>query len=128
MVLNACQSAMLDEHAEDAFAAVAASLQKAGIRSVVAMAYSLYVSGAQVFLPDFYRRLFQSGDVLEAVRAGRQAMLRHKGRICYVGEHPLDDWLVPVVYQQDPPELNFAGAAKDIQPINKPIPSRCRMK
>ncbi|MCP4450703.1 MAG: CHAT domain-containing protein, partial [Planctomycetes bacterium] len=46
VVLNACQSAALDENAEDAFACVAASLIRAGIRSVVAMAYSLYVSGA----------------------------------------------------------------------------------
>ena len=43
MVLNACRSAMVDAHAEDAFASVATSLLRAGIRSVVAMTYSLYV-------------------------------------------------------------------------------------
>ncbi|MCP3919363.1 MAG: CHAT domain-containing protein, partial [bacterium] len=61
VVLNACQSAMLDDAAETAFASVAASLIKAGTRSVVAMAYSLYVSAAREFLPDFYRGLFASG-------------------------------------------------------------------
>ena len=50
VVLNACQSAMLTG-AKDPFASVAAALLQAGVRNVVAMAYSLYVSGAQVFLP-----------------------------------------------------------------------------
>jgi len=107
IVLNACQSAMIDAAALDAFASVAAALQRAGVRSVVAMAYALYVSGARVFLPAFYRRLFEQGSITEAVRAGRQAMLHQQGRICYRGEFPLQDWLVPVVYQQDPPDLAF---------------------
>ena len=37
VVLNACQSATIDENAESAFASVAASLVRAGIRSVVAI-------------------------------------------------------------------------------------------
>lgn len=74
MVLNACQSAMIDATAQDTFASVAASLLQAGVRSVVAMAYALYVSGARVFLPDFYRRLFACGNIAEAVRAGRQTV------------------------------------------------------
>jgi hypothetical protein len=45
IVLNACRSAMIDAAATDAFASVAAALQRAGVRSVVAMAYALYVSG-----------------------------------------------------------------------------------
>jgi hypothetical protein len=72
VVLNACQSAMVDERAEDAFASVAAGLLRTGVRSVVAMAYSLYVSGGQQFLPAFYRRLFETGSVADATRAGRQ--------------------------------------------------------
>jgi tetratricopeptide (TPR) repeat protein len=112
VVLNACQSAMLDEKAEDAFASVATALLKSGMRSVVAMAYSLYVSGAQVFLPAFYRRLFESGSVAEAVRAGRQDMLAHKDRVCIRGRYPLEDWLLPVLYQQAPLDFPFAAQAK----------------
>ncbi|CAK8720869.1 TPR repeat:TPR repeat [Candidatus Electrothrix laxa] len=100
MVLNACQSARIDDQAEDAFASVAAALLKAGIRSVVAMGYNLYVSGAQQFVPAFYRRLLETANVAEATRAGRQAMLAHNQRPCLLGEHPLQDWLVPVLYQQ----------------------------
>ena len=59
-VLNACQSAQIDEQADDPFASVAAALLRAGIRSVVAMGYNLYVSAAQQFVPAFYRRLFEA--------------------------------------------------------------------
>ena len=108
VVLNACQSGMLDAAAADPFASVATALLQSGMRSVVAMAYSLYVSGAQVFLPAFYRRLFEAGSAAEAVRAGRQQMLAHKERVCARGLYPLEDWLLPVLYQQDPIEFHFA--------------------
>ena len=71
VVLNACRSAMLDPNAEDAFASVATALLRSGTRSVVAMTHSLYVSGAQKFLPAFYECLFREGNVGSAVRAGR---------------------------------------------------------
>jgi hypothetical protein len=72
------------------------------------MAYSLYVSGAEEFLPAFYRRLFETGNMAEGMQTGRQAMLAQAGRVCARGRFPLEDWLVPVVYQQDPPDLSFA--------------------
>lgn len=107
-VLNACQSAMLGGEAEDAFASVATSLLRAGVRSVVAMGYSLYVSAARELLPAFYRRLFESGSVAEATRAGRQALLARPERR---PGFELEDWLVPVLYQQQPLELTFVAAA-----------------
>lgn len=109
MVLNACQSAMLDGGAEDVFASVATALLRAGVRGVVAMAYSLYVSGAEVFLPAFYGRLFETGNLAEAMRAGRQQMLAKPQRICARGRCRLDDWLVPVLYQLEAPNLPFAS-------------------
>ena len=105
MVLNACQSATHAEDAEDVFASVATAL-RAGVRSVVAMAYSLYVSGGRVFLPAFYRRLFESGNPSEAVRAGRQHMFQDKKRVSARGPYPLADWLVPVLYQLEAPDMN----------------------
>src|SRR5271157_1817136 len=112
VVLNACQSATLDDQAEDAFATVATALLQSGMRSVVAMAYSLYVSGAQVFLPAFYRRLFESGSVAEGVRAGRQQMLANKKRMSARGPYDLEDWLLPVLYQQAQLDFDFAKQAK----------------
>lgn len=116
VVLNACQSAMVDEHAEDAFASVAASLQKSGVHSVVAMAYSLYVSAAQHFLPAFYQRLFETGSVADATRAGRQQTFAHKDRVCARGKFPLEDWIVPVLYEQHAIDLSFA-VAPDVKPV-----------
>ena len=107
VVLNACRSAMLDDGAEDPFASVAAALLRAGTRSVVAMSYSLYVSGAQQFLPAFYKRLFERGSFAEAARAGRQQMFQERGRVCARGRYELGDWLVPVVYQQEAEKLSF---------------------
>ena len=112
VVLNACQSAMLDERAQDAFASVATALLRSGVRSVVAMAYSLYVSGGKEFLPQFYRRLFEAGSVAEATRAGRREMLAHPLRVCARGEFPLNDWILPVLYQQEPLDFSFAAEAK----------------
>ncbi len=108
MVLNACRSAMLSQGAEDPFASVAAALLKAGIRGVVAMAYSLYVSGAEVFLPAFYKELFESGDLSSATRAGRQKMFEKRKRLCARGRYELKDFVVPVIYQQESYKLPFA--------------------
>ena len=125
-VLNACQSAMLNEQAEDAFASVATALLRAGVRSVVAMGYSLYVSGARQFLPAFYRQLFTTGNVAEAIRSGRQAMLAKPQRS---GDVELQDWLVPVLYQQDPLTLKFAAQAQSIaQQDTERIPQDARVE
>ncbi|MCP4689748.1 MAG: CHAT domain-containing protein, partial [Desulfobacterales bacterium] len=115
VVLNACQSGMIDQRARDAFASVASSLIQSGVRGVVAMAYSLYVTGAQTFLPAFYRRLFDTGSVARAARAGRQQMFSEPNRVCARGKFPLQDWLVPVVYQQEPMDFSFtAKASRDL--------------
>ncbi len=119
VVLNACQSATLDDRSEDPFSSVAAALLRSGTRSVVAMAYSLYVSGAQQCLPAFYRRLFESGSVAEAVRAGRQQMRHKGGRVCARGLFDLQDWVVPVLYQQQSLDFSFAQ-----EPSPQESPSR----
>src|SRR5208282_3229759 len=127
IVLNACQSAMVDQGAKDPVASVAAALLKSGIRSVVAMAYSLYVSGAQEFLPAFYRDMFRTGDVAQAARSGRQRMFQQKDRVCARGRYPLDDWLVPVVYQQEPFDFSFAKKAKKAKADGGPaLPTEAR--
>jgi len=127
VVLNACQSAMLDEQAQDPFASVAAALLRSGMRSVVAMAYSLYVSGAQEFLPAFYGRLFEEGSLAQAVRAGRQQMFSHRDRVCARGKFPLQDWLLPVLYQQDPLDFSFAVEARaSFQPRASKLPDELR--
>ena len=102
MVLNACQSAML---AEDPFASVAVSLLHAGIRNVVAMSYSLWVSGAEVFVPAFYKQLFTTSDISGAIQAGRREMFRNHMRDTYYGKTLFHDWMVPVLYQQSTEDI-----------------------
>ena len=62
----------LQWYLEQFLAMVTASMIKAGIRCVNAMAYSLYVSGEKVFLPAFYKGLFQwkesLGDFLDPAK------------------------------------------------------------
>lgn len=102
VALNACQSAMIDENAEDAYASVAASLLEAGIPSVTAMGYSLYVSGAKWFVPAYYKQLFRDGTPAAALREGRMAMFMHRERNTVFGMTPLQDWIVPELYQKVP--------------------------
>ena len=111
-VLNACRSAMVGGETDDPFASVAASLLRTGIRSVTAMSYNLSVSGAQVFLPAFYKRLFDEGSVGPAVRAGRQKMREDRRRMCSWGRFELQDWLLPTLYQQDTLDFGFVRDAE----------------
>ncbi|MDE7267134.1 MAG: CHAT domain-containing protein [Lachnospiraceae bacterium] len=130
MVMNACQSGMIDGRAQDPFASVAAGLLKADVRSVVAMGYSLYVSGAKAFIPTFYERLFSTGRVSEAVRAGRGRMLRHSRRDCIVGKLPLQDWVVPILYQHLSSEsvvLPKLRSAEGVSEEASPLPEEARV-
>lgn len=113
VVMNACQSAMIDEQAESAYASVAAKLLSAGVSSVTAMGYSLYVSGAQEFVPKFYAQLFRDGNPASAMREGRLAMFDQKERNCVLGKLPLQDWIVPELYQK-------AGAGERLLPVLRP--------
>jgi tetratricopeptide (TPR) repeat protein len=112
VVLNACQSAMIDENAPDPFAGVAGAILRSGVRSVVAMAYSLYVRAGQEFLPAFYEALFHAGSVSEATRKGRLAMSAHPQRSGIAPDVRLRDWLIPVVYQQEKLQLSFRPACQ----------------
>ena len=116
VVMNACQSGMIDHRTDDPFASVTAALLRSGVRSVVAMSYSLYVSGAEEFVPGFYRDLFRTGSIPQATRAGRQQMLARRGRVCVRGRFDLNDWLVPVVYAQEALDLSFAAQARTERP------------
>ena len=114
VVLNACRSAQLDAQAAEgrAFASVAGALVHAGFRGVLAMAYNLTVTGAQQFLPAFYRHLFKQGSLLEAAREGRRQMYLRPSRSAWNPDVKLQDWLLPVVYQQrEDFDLSFGGKA-----------------
>lgn len=107
VILNACQSAKPPAESTDMFSSTACSLVKAGVSNVLAMSYAVHVDAAKAFFKSFYSRLFQTGDLSEATRAGRQQMLSSPERICPRGNYPLQDWFVPVFYRQSDVFIKF---------------------
>jgi tetratricopeptide (TPR) repeat protein len=98
-LLNACRSG---EAGEVAFSSVAGQLVKLGAKGVVAMAYSVYAEAAKHFIGEVYRSLVGGESVATAVAAGRRKLMASSGRPSAKGMLPLQDWLVPVLYQQVP--------------------------
>ncbi|MDZ8070031.1 MAG: tetratricopeptide repeat protein [Nostoc sp. DedQUE08] len=98
-VLNACKSGQVGE---EAFSSVAGQLVKLGAKGVVAMAYSVYAKGAEHFIGRLYGELVRGECIATAVAAGRKSMSIEKMRPSPKGNLPLQDWLVPVLYQQEP--------------------------
>jgi len=98
-ILNACKSG---QAGEEAFSSVAGQLVKLGAKGVVAMAYSVYAIGAKHFMGRLYGQLARGEDIASAVAAGRKSMSIDKQRPSPKGMLPLQDWLVPVLYQQEP--------------------------
>lgn len=104
-VLEACQSAQADEQPH---ASVATTLLRAGVASVVAMSHSVLVSTARRFVEAFYGGLLK-GQRIGTAMASAQRKLKHnrtRGERNDGSRVELDDWLVPVLFQEgnaDPP-------------------------
>jgi tetratricopeptide (TPR) repeat protein/Mrp family chromosome partitioning ATPase len=102
--LEACQTAQ----AEKASESVATELLKVGVASVVAMSHGVLVETARRFVEAFYDALARGNRVGDAMLAGQLTLKNDpfRGRIPGVGELRLEDWFVPVLYQQkDDPQL-----------------------
>ncbi len=101
--LEACQSAQTEENPS---ASVAASLLNEGVTSVVAMSHSVLVETAHRFVRAFYGELAVGARIGSAMLGGQRALQTdsYRGRVMGVGDLHLQDWFVPVLYQeaQDP--------------------------
>lgn len=97
-VLNACQSG---QEGEEKFSSVATQLVAGGAKGVVAMAYSVHAVAAREFIQQLYGELAYGSNLAKAVKAGRHRMLKQRLRSCVKGDLPLQDWMVPVLYQQE---------------------------
>ena len=100
VLLNACQSGMT--HPESLYPSVGNQLLKAGVRGVVAMAYSVYVQTAVHFMARLYQGLMHGEELARAVALAREALRVHPQRFSPVGEIPLRDWVVPVLFEAAP--------------------------
>ena len=121
-ILNACQSAkykLSDPSPSNAAqpathpappvtqeTSLGSQLMSAGMQMVLAMGYSVTVSAAEIMMGRLYQQLFQSGDLAAAIRSARLELSNHKPRRAYFNQTiELEDWLLPVVYQNQPQRL-----------------------
>jgi hypothetical protein len=97
--LEASQSAQTEENPG---ASVAASLLNEGVTSVVAMTHAAMVETAHRFVRAFYGELVKGARVGSAMLAGQRALQTdtYRGRVMGAGDLHLQDWFVPVLYQE----------------------------
>jgi len=117
MFLEACQSALAEVNPT---ASVAARLLEQGIDSVVAMSHSVLVDTARRFVEQFYAALARGARVGTAMLAGQQALFAdpQRGKILGAGQLRLQDWFVPVLYQeQQDPQLITKIPPRDVQQL-----------
>ena len=127
--LDACQTAQ----AEQASESVASELLKVGVASVVAMSHSVLVETARRFVEAFYDALAAGKRVGDAMLAGQRALKddTFRGRIFGAGALRLEDWFVPVLFQEkEDPQLFKTAPAKqtvaDFRPRSRPASANCR--
>jgi len=117
LVLNACRSAHAepqtapvsgetegdDPHSRvRALGSLAQEVMEAGLAGVVAMRYNVYVITAARFVADLYSSLIQGNALGEAATLGRKQLAIKPQRNVGYKQLPLQDWLVPVVYEAMP--------------------------
>ena len=103
--LEACQTA---QSRADPMTSVAAKLLEEGVGSVVAMSHSVLVETARRFVERFYTSLAEGQRVGDAMLAGQAALYDdpYRFKIMGAGDLALQDWFVPVLYQEkDDPQL-----------------------
>jgi tetratricopeptide (TPR) repeat protein len=110
-ILNACQSG---KQAGAQESSLAARLIEAGMQSAVAMAWSVTVTAAEMLIPIVYNELFGGRSLAQSVLAGRQALHADPVRYGAFNEPiELQDWVLPVVYRNREPALNFRDFKDD---------------
>ncbi len=118
--LEACQTAQ----AEDTSESVASELLQSGVASVVAMSHSVLVETARRFVEKFYGGLAHGKRVGDAMLDGQRFLKEEtfRGRIFGAGELHLEDWFVPVLFQEkDDPQLFRRTHAPQTQEVLRTI-------
>lgn len=115
--LEACQTAVAQV---DPTASVAGRLLEEGVTSVVAMSHSVLVETARRFVQAFYAELAGGARVGRAMLAGQQVLFAdaRRGRVLGIGELRLQDWFVPVLYQEEQdPQLVTRTSPREVQKL-----------
>ena len=102
-ILNACQSGKQIGESETS---LGSRLMQAGVQLVLAMGYSVTVSAAELLMQTLYQHLFAGEELAAAIRHARTELYNHKARRAYFEQQiDLEDWLLPVVYQNQPVQV-----------------------
>jgi tetratricopeptide (TPR) repeat protein len=102
-ILNACQSGKQIGERETSLGSY---LIQSGVQLVLAMGYSVTVSAAELLMSTLYKHLFDGNDLSIAIRHARTELYNNKERRAYFDQKiDLEDWLLPVVYQNQPVTL-----------------------
>ena len=113
-LLNACQSGKHVVGTEATESSLGSRLLQAGVKTVLAMSYSVTVTAAEIMMERLYRELFDGKDLSPAIRNARYALYdNRKRRACFNQHISLEDWVLPVVYQSGD------GAACAALPLRK---------
>lgn len=115
--LEACVTAKVEG---DAMASVAAKLLVEGVTSVVAMSHTVLVETARRFVKAFYGEITRGRRVGAAMLAGQRELYddSYRGKLMGAGELRLQDWFVPVLYQEEQdPQLVSRLPPEDVQQL-----------
>ncbi|HEV7504769.1 MAG TPA: CHAT domain-containing protein [Thermoanaerobaculia bacterium] len=114
-VIEACQTAKADEKVT---ASVAARLLRAGVASVLAMTHAVLVETARRFVGRFYERL-AAGERIGTAMVAAEHYLRdepYRGDSGGHGALHLQDWFVPVLFQEEDGDRQLLQAGSMIDP------------
>jgi tetratricopeptide (TPR) repeat protein len=113
LILNACQSAFSEARAKpnedapetvlgeiEAYGSFAQAVVNAGTAGVVAMRYAVYVVTAAQFVAELYGALARGWTLGEAVAFARGNLANQPSRKIAYDARPLQDWVVPVVWER----------------------------
>ncbi len=120
MFLEACQTAKTEEKPT---ASVAVTLLEKGITSVIAMTHSVLVTTASKFVETFYKEIAHGARIGKAVLDAQSelALETYREKIPGAGDLHLQDWFVPVLYQDetDPQLFTQIPDKSSVQTIKK---------
>jgi len=127
-MLNACQSAK-QEYAEHETSLGRVLMQK-GMQLVLAMRYSVSVSAAKLMMQTLYQQIYKEIPIEKAIARSRKELYRDKERrATYNYSIELQDWLLPVVYQNGKPALHlrdFKPEEEEAYVLQKQPPEEAR--
>lgn len=116
-VLNACQSAKSADTSNET--SLGKYLQDEGLDLVLAMRYSVSVTGATQFMKQLYTKLFENYSIDKAITFGRQRLSDNKNRKATLGyDIEMEDWVLPVIYKRRTVEFKLTSLDKKDREAN----------